>query len=163
MKNINSVSNFSVCKPGWYHSNDSCLRQCPSGTYAVRDDDDNSGTFCTACHYTCLSCKGPSDGDCVTCHTDSIFMSSNGRALCVLSSISWKMQSTVWFRRLTVAFLVNLSVAIAIILYFVFTWYIRKRKSVHKYSKVSYSGNGEIHADTELENTYVSESEWVYH
>lgn len=159
MKNINGVSNFSVCKPDWYHSNASCLQQCPSGTYTVRDDD--SGAFCTACHYSCLSCKGPSDADCITCHADSIFVWSNGRTLCVLSNISWKMQSTVWLFRLTVVFLINLGLVIAIIIYFAFTWYIRKRKSVHKYSKVSYSENGEVH--TELENTCVSESEWVYH
>ncbi|XP_024876146.1 furin-like protease 1 isoform X4 [Temnothorax curvispinosus] len=146
-----------VCKPGWYHSSGSCSRRCPAGTYAIRDDDD-SGAFCTACHYSCLSCRGPTDADCITCHADSALMWSNGKALCVLSSISWKMQSTVWLHRLTVAFLINLGLVIVIIIYFVFT-YIRKRKSVHKYSKVTYSGNGEVHADTELENTYVSESE----
>ncbi|XP_011157851.1 furin-like protease 1 isoform X5 [Solenopsis invicta] len=146
-----------VCKPDWYHSNGSCLQQCPSGTYAIRDDD--SGAFCTACHYSCLSCKGSSDSDCITCHADSTFIWNNGRALCVLSSISWKTQSTMWFRRLTVAFLINLGLVIAVIIYFVSTWYIRKRKSVHKYSKVSYSGNGEVHADTELGNAYISESE----
>lgn len=160
MKN-KSVSNFSVCKPGWNHNNGNCLQQCPPGTYEVQGDDD-SGAFCTACHYSCLSCKGPSDADCITCHADSIFTRNNGRSLCVLSSISWKMESTVWFHRLTVAFLINLCLMIAIIIYFVFTWYIRKRKSVHKYSKVSYSGNGEIHADPELDNAYVYESEWVY-
>ncbi|KAL0114583.1 hypothetical protein PUN28_011706 [Cardiocondyla obscurior] len=147
-----------VCKPGRYHSNGSCLRQCPPGSYAVRDNDD-FGAFCTACHYTCLSCKGPSDADCITCHADSMLVWSDGRALCVLSSISWKMQSTLWFRRLTVTFLVNLGLIIAAVAYFVLAWCIRKRKSVHKYSKVSYSGNGEAHADTELVNTYVSESE----
>ncbi|XP_071636190.1 furin-like protease 1 isoform X3 [Temnothorax longispinosus] len=146
-----------VCKPGWYHSSGSCSRRCPAGTYAIRDDDD-SGAFCTACHYSCLSCRGPTDADCITCYADSALMWSNGKALCVLSSISWKMQSTVWLHRLTVAFLINLGLVIVIIIYFVFT-YIRKRKSVHKYSKVTYSGNGEVHADTELENSYVSESE----
>jgi len=69
------------------------------------------------------------------------------------------MQSTVWLHRLTVAFFINLGLVIAVISYFVLTWYIRKRKSAHKYSKVSYSGNGKVHADAELENTLVSESE----
>ncbi|EGI61972.1 Furin-like protease 1, isoforms 1/1-X/2 [Acromyrmex echinatior] len=148
----------NMCKPGWNHNNGNCLEQCPPGTYEIQGDDD-SGAFCTICHYSCLSCKGPSDADCIACHADSMFTWNNGRSLCVLNSISWKMQSTVWFHRLTVAFLVNLGLMIAIIIYFVFTWYIRKRKSVHKYSKVSYSGNGEIHTDAELDNTYVYESE----
>ncbi|XP_011642625.1 furin-like protease 1, isoforms 1/1-X/2 isoform X1 [Pogonomyrmex barbatus] len=148
-----------VCKRDWYHNNGSCLRQCPSGTYAVRNDDD-SGAFCTACHYSCLSCKGPSDADCITCRADSIFMWNNGRTVCVLSSLSWRMQSTMWFYRMTVVFLVNLAVIIAVVIYFAFIWYIRKSKSVHRYSKVSYSGNGEVHADTEqLRNTCVSDSE----
>ncbi|KAL6259715.1 hypothetical protein P5V15_009628 [Pogonomyrmex californicus] len=148
-----------VCKRDWYHNNGSCLRQCPSGTYAVRNDDD-SGAFCTACHYSCLSCKGPSDADCITCRADSIFMWNDGRTVCVLSSLSWRMQSTMWFYRMTVVFLVNLAVIIAIVIYFAFIWYIRKSKSVHRYSKVSYSGNGEVHADTEqLRNTCVSDSE----
>lgn len=160
-KSVNGISNFSVCKPGWYHSDGSCLRQCPSGTYAIRDDDE-SGVFCTACHYSCLSCKGPSDADCVTCHVDSILTWNNGRALCVLSGLTWKMQSTEWFYRMTLVFLINLGLMIVIIIYLVLAWYIRKRKSAHKYSKVSYSGNGKVHADTERlqsENTYTSDSE----
>ncbi|XP_050451575.1 furin-like protease 1 isoform X2 [Cataglyphis hispanica] len=150
-----------VCKPGWYHSDGSCLRQCPSGTFAIRDDDE-SDVFCTACHYSCLSCKGPSDADCVTCHVDSVLTWSNGRALCVLSGLTWKMQSTEWFYRMTIVFLINLALMIVIIIYLVLAWCIRKRKSVHMYSKVSYSGNGKVHADTERlqsENTYISDSE----
>lgn len=150
-----------MCKPGWYHSDGNCLRQCPSGTYAIRDDDE-SGVFCTACHYSCLSCKGPSDADCVTCHVDSLFTWSNGRTLCALSGLAWKLKSTEWFYRMTIVFLINLGLMIAVIIYLVLTWCIRKRKSVHKYSKVSYFGNGEVHADTEglqRGNTCVSDSE----
>lgn len=157
MKNINGVSNFSVCKPGWYHSIGSCWRQCPSGTYAAPGDID-SNVFCIACHYSCLSCKGPSDIDCITCYADSKFIWNNGRALCVVRSISWKMQSTEWFYKMTVVFLINLGLVIAVIIYFVFTLY-RKRRSVHEYSKIFYSGNGKVHMDTELGNTYISDSE----
>lgn len=161
MKSVNGISNFSVCKPDWYHSDGSCLRQCPSGTYAVWDDNE-SGVFCITCHYSCLSCKGPSDADCVSCHADSVFTGSNGRTLCTLSGLTWKMQSTEWFYRMTIVFLIILGLMIVIIIYLVLVWYIRRRKSGHKYSKVSYSGNGEIHADTERlqsENTCVSDSE----
>ncbi|XP_070162415.1 furin-like protease 1 isoform X1 [Polyergus mexicanus] len=150
-----------VCKPDWYHSDGSCLRQCPSGTYAVRDDDE-SRVFCIACHYSCVSCKGPSDADCVTCHVDSVFTWSNGRTLCILSGLVWKMKSTEWFYRMTLVFLINLGLMIVIIIYLVLTWCIRKRKSAYKYSKVSYSGNGKVHAETErLEsgNICVSDSE----
>lgn len=157
----NNGTRCLVCKPDWYHSDGSCLRQCPSGTYAIWDDNE-SGVFCIACHYSCLSCKGPSDADCISCHVDSVFTWSNGRTLCALRGLTWKMQSTEWFYRMTIVFLIILGLMIAIIVYLALVWYIRRRKSGHKYSKVSYSGNGEIHADTERlqsENTCVSDSE----
>nr|XP_012234082.1 PREDICTED: uncharacterized protein LOC105678933 [Linepithema humile] len=156
MKSVNGISNFSVCQPGWYRSNSSCL-QCASGTYAVRNDN-GSGVLCIACHYSCLSCKGPSDADCVTCHVDSVFTWNDGRPLCVLSSLSWKMHSTVWFYRMTMIFFVNLSLMTIIAIYLVSSWYIRKHKSAHKYSKVSY-GNDEVHAEQLQGSTCVSDSE----
>lgn len=158
-KSVNGISNFSVCKPGWYHSDGSCLRQCPSGTYVVRDDNE-SDVHCIACHYSCLSCKGPSDADCVSCHMDSVFTSSNGRTLCALSGLVWKLKSTEWFYRMTIVCLINLGLMTAVIIYLVFTWCIRRRKSAHKYSKVSYFGNGEVHAEQlQIGYTCVSDSE----
>lgn len=146
-----------MCKPNWYHSNGNCLLQCPSGTYRVWDYD-GSSAFCVVCHYSCLSCKGPSDEDCITCHVDSVLTWSNGRSQCVLDSLAWRMQSTVWFYRITVLFAVNLCLMIVVVIYLVLAWYIRKRKSMYKYSKVS--GDSETHADTErLQGNSVSVSD----
>jgi hypothetical protein len=88
-------------------------------------------------------------------------MWSNGAMFCVLSRLSWQMQYTVWFNRMTVTFLLNLCLMIAVIICLAFYWYLRKRTSTYKYSKVSYSGNGEAHADAEQlqGNTCSSDSE----
>lgn len=144
------MSRFSVCKPDWYHVNGSgCARRCPSGTYAARSWD-GTGALCTVCHYSCRFCNGPSDADCVACHADSAFVWNDGRAYCVLNDLSWRMRSTLWFYRMSVLFLINMAVMTVVIAYLAISWYIRKRRSVHKYSKVSYSnGNGEVHADAE--------------
>ncbi|EZA62235.1 hypothetical protein X777_00603 [Ooceraea biroi] len=157
---LQSCRDKDVCTPGWYGSNGSCLQQCPSGTYAVQDDSE-AGAFCALCHYLCLSCKGPSETDCVTCHADSELTRSNGAMFCVLSRLSWQMQYTVWFSRMTMAFLVNMCLMIVIVVCLALYWYLRRRKSAHKYSKVSYSGNGEAHADTEQlrGSTCISDSE----
>ncbi|XP_020281000.1 furin-like protease 1 isoform X4 [Pseudomyrmex gracilis] len=155
---FNASGGCLACKLGWYHNNSGCLQQCPSGTYAVQRGN-KSSEFCIPCHYSCLSCKGPTDADCVSCHTDSILTFSNGDAFCILSNLSWKMQSTTWYYRMTMAFLINLSLIILVIVCLMFSWYIRRLKCTHKYSKVSY-GNGETHAETEQENnTCVSDSE----
>lgn len=153
-----------MCTPGWYHSNGSCFRECPSGTYAVQDDGseaDGFGAFCALCHYLCLSCKGPSETDCVSCHADSELTWSSGAVFCVLSRLSWQMHYTVWFKRMTIVFLVNLGVMIVSVICLALYWYLRRRRSDHTYSKVLYSGNGEIHADTEQlqGNTCISDSE----
>ncbi|XP_014473594.1 PREDICTED: furin-like protease 1, isoform 1-CRR isoform X1 [Dinoponera quadriceps] len=150
-----------VCKPGWNHnSNGNCSQQCPSGTYAVRDHD-KTGAFCIKCHYSCLSCKGPSDTDCLTCHEDSALMLSDNGEHCVLHNLSWKMQSTMWYYRMTVVFLTSIALMTVVVVYLALDWYIRRRKRVHEYSQVSYTGNGEARADMKRlhGDTCVSDSE----
>lgn len=133
-----------MCKPNWYHDNNGSCFQCPSRTYAVQD---KIGAFCIKCHYTCLSCKGPSDTDCITCHEDSTFILSNSAERCVLNNISWKMQSTVWYYRMAILFLINTTLMIVFIIYSISCWYIRRHKHTHQYSQVSYTDNGKARAD----------------
>lgn len=152
---------FSVCKPDWYLNSDGgCSQLCPAGAYAVREHN-KTDVFCVNCHYSCLSCKGPSDADCITCHEDATLMWSDNAKRCVLNNLSWKMQSTVWYYRMTVVFLINFTVMIVIVVYLVLCWYIRRHRHNHEYSQVSYTGNGEVHADVERlqGDTCVSDSE----
>ncbi|XP_011147537.1 furin-like protease 1 isoform X3 [Harpegnathos saltator] len=150
-----------VCKPNWYHNGDEgCSRECPSGTYAVWDHD-KTGAFCVECHYSCQTCRGSSDVDCVACHEDSVLISSGNGTRCVLINLSWKMQSTVWYYRMTVFFTINIFLMIVLIVCSLVRLYLRRRQHTHEYSQVSYTGNGEVHADVERlrGNTCVSDSE----
>lgn len=148
-----------MCKPDWrLNSDGGCSRLCPSGAYVVRNHD-KTNAFCVNCHYSCLSCKGPSDADCIACHEDSMLTLSDNGMQCVLNNLSWKMQSTMWYYRMNVLFLFNIALMIVVIVYLAFCWYIRRRKHVHEYSQVSYTGNGEAHAKRLQGDTCVSDSE----
>lgn len=49
-----------------------CVTTCPESTHAINQ----TGLVgillaCVPCHYSCLTCNGPSDSECTTCHADS--------------------------------------------------------------------------------------------
>lgn len=60
---------FSVCDGSTYLWEGKCLSSCPASTLATNRTD-LSGQ-CVPCHYSCLSCSGPSDSECTVCHADS--------------------------------------------------------------------------------------------
>ncbi|KZC05583.1 hypothetical protein WN55_04523, partial [Dufourea novaeangliae] len=147
------------CKPNWYHLNGLCVYQCPAKTYGVSDERKSA---CVPCHYSCLTCSGPSDTECTSCYEDADLSSVNDFQ-CVLKDLSWTMQSTIWFYRMSILFSINLAVLIAAPpVYMAVNWYSRRKNSLmYRYSKVSYSGNGDAHKDVDRlqENQCFSDSE----
>lgn len=58
-----------MCDGSTYLWEGKCLSSCPASTLATNRTD-LSGQ-CVPCHYSCLSCSGPSDSECTVCHADS--------------------------------------------------------------------------------------------
>ncbi|XP_076621880.1 furin-like protease 1 isoform X4 [Colletes latitarsis] len=128
------------CKPNWYRYNGLCVYECPTTTYGVSDE---TKAVCAPCHYSCLTCSGPSDAECVTCHEDSEFSSFND-SQCILKEFSWTMQSTIWFYRMSILFSINLAVLMVAAIYMAVSWLSRNRNSLmYSYSKVPHSSNGD--------------------
>lgn len=142
------------CKPGWYYHDGICVHKCPRGTYGVSDE---SKAVCSGCHYSCLTCSGPSNTECTSCHEDAEFSSSLDESVCILRDLTWTMHSTFWFYRMTILFSTSVLLFIVIIMYVGVKWYLKNRNS-YRYSKVYSSSNGDARKDN-LQNGYISDSE----
>lgn len=71
---------FAECVPGLALLHDGCVSQCPP-TFYVESRGEPSLTqgstaattiryFCSPCHHSCLTCSGPNDDECISCHQD---------------------------------------------------------------------------------------------
>ncbi|XP_026666894.1 furin-like protease 1, isoforms 1/1-X/2 [Ceratina calcarata] len=145
------------CKLNWNYYDGTCVYECPIGTYSVSDE---TKSVCSSCHYSCLTCSGPSETECTSCHEDAELSSNLGESICVLREISWTMQSTQWYYRMVVFFSINLLVFAAAVIYVATKWHLRRSRT-YGYSKVSYSSNGNANKDTDRlqECACVSDSE----
>lgn len=74
---------FSECYPGLALLHGGCVSRCPETFYvetrgesSLQPDTslDSANTLhyeCLPCHYSCQTCSGPSDDECVSCHQDA--------------------------------------------------------------------------------------------
>lgn len=60
-----------TCRPKHYYYQQQCHRSCPAKTYSTQDNDSNKR--CNSCHVSCLSCRGPSRQDCITCQSGAMY------------------------------------------------------------------------------------------
>ncbi|XP_057324467.1 furin-like protease 1 isoform X2 [Microplitis mediator] len=103
------------CKLGWFISEGRCLSECPHNMYVDHDQRKNA---CIPCHYSCMTCSGPSDIDCTSCHADSNPIPPEMETFqCILKSIEWKTKSTVWFYRMTIVLGLSSILMIGIVIY----------------------------------------------
>ncbi|XP_034180593.1 furin-like protease 1 isoform X4 [Osmia lignaria lignaria] len=145
------------CKLNWYYHNGVCVHECPAGSYGVSDE---TKAVCSRCHYTCQTCSGPSNTECTSCYEDAELLSSESQ--CVILELSWTMQSTLWFYRMTILFTINLLLFLTLAIYMAIKWYQRRRSlPMFRYSKVAYSGNGDTSKEIDRlqENGTLSDSE----
>lgn len=64
--------NNVVCEDGGFLLQGQCVATCPESTHATnRTGLTGILPSCVPCHYSCLTCDGPSDSECVSCHADS--------------------------------------------------------------------------------------------
>ncbi|KAG8042137.1 hypothetical protein G9C98_000128 [Cotesia typhae] len=147
------------CKVGWYILEGRCVQSCPGNTYVDHDSRNNA---CIPCHYSCMSCSGPSDIDCISCHADSNPLPPEMENFqCILKSIDWKTKSTVWFYRMTIVlgFIFVLMIAIVIYLWLSSTRRLdRVFNHGYGYTELSLPADPKDTADQNLDK-YQSESE----
>nr|CAH0111545.1 unnamed protein product [Daphnia galeata] len=61
-----------MCGDGSFLLQGQCVETCPESTHATnRTGLTGILLSCDPCHYSCLTCNGPSDSECVSCHADS--------------------------------------------------------------------------------------------
>ncbi|XP_046438550.1 furin-like protease 1 isoform X2 [Daphnia pulex] len=61
-----------MCEDGGFLLQGQCVATCPESTHATnRTGLTGILPSCVPCHYSCLTCDGPSDSECVSCHADS--------------------------------------------------------------------------------------------
>lgn len=65
----------AVCLNGFYLWGGRCLASCPPAHFASRQSVDDADVVisetCSPCHYSCMSCSGAGDSECITCHADA--------------------------------------------------------------------------------------------
>ncbi|XP_063990950.1 furin-like protease 1 isoform X1 [Diachasmimorpha longicaudata] len=132
-----------ACENGFYLHQSKCLVQCPWGTYSIHSQEKN---VCAICHYSCMTCYGPSDIECTSCHGDSALVSVNLKDYqCIVKSLEWTIHSTKWFY-FTCILLGLVVIIVAIIGIYMYTVFPRKNRS-EGYEKLSLVGNDEHKLD----------------
>ncbi|XP_075715555.1 uncharacterized protein LOC142750440 [Rhinoderma darwinii] len=63
-----TAENCLTCSVPFYLYKNTCVKQCPSGTYNTSEEADGMKLgFCSACHQVCTTCHGGSAKDCDIC------------------------------------------------------------------------------------------------
>jgi len=113
-----------ACQVGYKTLAGRCVKQCPQeGFY---EGTANSSSACLNCYYTCHTCSGPNNYECLSCFGDAELddSSSIGKYCHNKHLISKVVGSSNWSYLLTLGFILNASLVICLIIYVV-----RRRKA----------------------------------
>jgi len=114
-----------TCKPGFLTLNGKCVTTCPTeGYYQAKS---NMSDHCFQCYYTCQTCTGSNDNQCLSCYGDAqLDKAPTGESYCHNKNLIFKVfSSSRWYYILSLGFLIN-TILIIILLIFI---YRRKNKS----------------------------------
>lgn len=94
--------------------------------------------ICLDCHYSCLTCSGPHDFQCLSCPPDAeIFNSSAKESFCYPSRIYPQISNATWFFRLYIVFFIIISLLLGVMLYFLLSCIFKKVGCCNKKSENS--------------------------
>jgi len=114
-----------TCSAGYLALNGKCVTECPSeGYFQARS---NMSDHCFQCYYTCATCTGSNDYQCVSCYGDAqLDISASGESYCHNKNLIFKVfSSSRWYYVLSLGFLINTILIILLLIYI----YRRKSKS----------------------------------
>lgn len=109
----------SVCESGFMSLSGRCVEQCPAEGYFVGQE--NHKQACLQCYYTCKTCNGPSDYQCLECYGDAqLEEESPDFKYCHNKSlINRVFSSSRWYYVLSIGFLVNFCIILVLVVYIV--------------------------------------------
>eukprot|EP00088_Acartia_fossae_P058133 TRINITY_DN6795_c0_g1_i11.p1 TRINITY_DN6795_c0_g1~~TRINITY_DN6795_c0_g1_i11.p1 ORF type:complete len:903 (-),score=171.96 TRINITY_DN6795_c0_g1_i11:717-3425(-) len=114
-----------TCNLGFLALNGRCVTSCPTeGYYQARS---NMSDHCFQCYYTCKTCTGSNDYQCLSCYGDAqLDISASGESYCHNKNLIFKVfSSSRWYYILSLGFLVNTVLIILLLVYI----YRRKNKA----------------------------------
>jgi furin len=114
-----------TCVAGYLALNGRCVTSCPQqGYYQARS---NMSDHCFQCYYTCETCTGSNDYQCLSCYGDAqIEITPGGESYCHNKNLIFKVFSTSrWYYILSLGFLINTILIILLLVYI----YRRKNKA----------------------------------
>jgi len=114
-----------TCSAGYLALNGKCVTECPTeGYYQARS---NMSDHCFQCYYTCQTCTGSDDYQCLSCYGDAELDNTlSGESYCRNKNLLFKVfSSSRWYYILSLGFLINTILIIVLLIYI----YRRKNKS----------------------------------
>ena len=108
------------CQPNFLLLNGKCLHDCPKGYYKGEIGYDHHKT-CLKCYYSCKTCTGPNDNQCLSCYEDATLEEeSHGQNYCHNKSLNDQVKHTSrWYYVLTIGFMVNFCIICILVVYIV--------------------------------------------
>eukprot|EP00093_Oithona_nana_P005555 05555.XXX_231746_225773_1 [CDS] Oithona nana genome sequencing. len=108
----------SICESGFLMLNGRCLESCPAEGYY--QGTENHQDSCLQCYYSCKTCNGPNDYQCISCYGDAELEESESHKYCHNKSLINKVfSSTRWYYVLTIGFLVNFFIVVFLVIYII--------------------------------------------
>ncbi|XP_023239624.1 furin-like protease 1 [Centruroides sculpturatus] len=115
---LDSSNRCLDCKKEEFILHEQCVTVCPTGYTNITIDQDRA--LCVVCHYTCFSCFGPNDYQCLSCHGDSVLTDDQ---YCLPKVLSDRLSVIgKWYVAVTVVF-VFLSIMIVSAFVYVFLYH----------------------------------------
>lgn len=92
-------------------------RNGPKIRKQIEDYNNNSELMiCLHCHYSCLTCRGPADHECLTCNEDAVLTNKTfTENYCYPLTIMPQIQDSAWFYRLYITLIVVISIILGVI------------------------------------------------
>eukprot|EP00092_Neocalanus_flemingeri_P033440 GFUD01036357.1.p1 GENE.GFUD01036357.1~~GFUD01036357.1.p1 ORF type:complete len:862 (-),score=191.63 GFUD01036357.1:334-2919(-) len=115
----------SLARPGWCAACEvgfrtlagRCVKECPSqGLY---EGVSNNSAACLDCYYSCRTCSGPNDYECISCYGDAeLDESSSLGKYCHNKTLVFKIfSSSRWYYILSIGFIINFIIVVVLVMY----------------------------------------------
>jgi len=114
-----------LARPGWCQECEvgyrilagRCVKKCPEEGYY--EGVSNNTATCLSCYYSCQTCSGPSDSECLSCFGDADLDESSGDGkYCHNKNLIFKIfSSSRWYYVLSIGFFVNFIIVVLLVFY----------------------------------------------
>ncbi|XP_046678962.1 furin-like protease 1 isoform X1 [Homalodisca vitripennis] len=99
------------CSSGLLLVEGRCAHNCTEGYYPALTN------VCARCHYSCLSCSGPNDYQCLVCYGDALLVVFDQESYCYPRTLVETMDITKWYYRACLGLAFNICLLLVFICY----------------------------------------------